>query len=254
MGLVSFQRNEKLDQYIRRNSVYANNFGFKKESKFFFFYPENAIMTAHQIVGQKKLSSCSYMLAEYDIPVDLLAENFGWGRYFDGEEYLEFLIPKEKLVISSCNTSNLAKKEKIFSESFQDTVTTLKQALSDDTYDFNTFDTFQIFLEYKKLLSNDEEKVRNIIQASPLYQAFLENNQEIYHSPYLTGGFLYINDSDISRIMHQEAISEVLGEKGFFIPDDCMKRSKNEENELLRDLIDSNFESRKNILMKVRRN
>lgn len=55
-------------------------------------------------------------------------------------------------------TRNLAKKEKIFSESFQDTVTTLKQALSDDT-----FDTFQIFLEYKKLLSNDEEKVRNII-------------------------------------------------------------------------------------------
>lgn len=54
--------------------------------------------------------------------------------------------------------------------------------------------------------------------------------------------------------MHQEVISEVLGEKGFFIPDDCMKRSKNEENELLRDLIDSNFESRKNILMKVRRN
>lgn len=45
--------------------------------------------------------------------------------------------------------------------------------------------------------------------------------------------------------MHQEVISEVLGEKGFFIPDDCMKRSKNEENELLRDLIDSNFESRK---------
>ena len=80
MGLVSFQRNEKLDQYIRRNSVYANN--FKKESKFFFFYPENAIMTAHQIVGQKKLSSCSYMLVEYDIPVDLLAENFGWGRIF----------------------------------------------------------------------------------------------------------------------------------------------------------------------------
>ena len=170
------------------------------------------------------------------------------------EEYLEFLIPKEKLVVSSCNTSNLAKKEKIFSESFQDTVTTLKQALSDDTYDFNTFDTFRIFLEYKKLLSNDEEKVRNTIQTSPLYQAFLENNQEVYNSPYFTGGFLYINDSDISRIMHQEVISEVLGEKGFFIPDDCMKRSKNEENELLRDLIDSNFESRKNILMKVRRN
>ena len=170
------------------------------------------------------------------------------------EEYLEFLIPKEKLVVSSCNTSNLAKKEKIFSESFQDTVTTLKQALSDDTYDFNTFDTFRIFLEYKKLLSNDEEKVRNTIQTSPLYQAFLENNQEVYHSPYLTGNFLYINDSDISHIIHQDAINEVLGEKGFFIFDDCMKRSKTEENELLRDLVDGNFESRKNILMKVRRN
>lgn len=37
MGFVSFQKNENLERFTRRDSVYANNFDFKKESKFFFF-------------------------------------------------------------------------------------------------------------------------------------------------------------------------------------------------------------------------
>ena len=120
-------------------------------------------MTAHQIIGQKKLSSCSYMLAEYDIPVDLLAENLGWGRYFEEQEYLEFLIPKEKLVTSPINiTKTPSQKEEVFSKSFQDTIITLKQVLADDTTDFNTMDTFQLFFKYKKLLNNDDKKIIKI--------------------------------------------------------------------------------------------
>ena len=255
MGFVSFQKNENLERFTRRDSVYANNFDFKKESKFFFFYPENAIMTAHQIIGQKKLSSCSYMLAEYDIPVDLLAENLGWGRYFEEQEYLEFLIPKEKLVTSPINiTKTPSQKEEVFSKSFQDTIITLKQALADDTTDFNTMDTFQLFLKYKKLLNNDDKKVQSTIQTSLLYRAFLENNQEVYESSYLTGNYFYVHDGDISRIINHDGIYDIFDKKGFFISEDCRKKSKTEEKELLKDLIDSSFDTRKNILMKVRRN
>lgn len=255
MGFVSFQKNENLERFTRRDSVYTNNFDFKKESKFFFFYPENAIMTAHQIIGQKKLSSCSYMLAEYDIPVDLLAENLGWGRYFEEQEYLEFLIPKEKLVTSPINiTKTPSQKEEVFSKSFQDTIITLKQVLADDTTDFNTMDTFQLFFKYKKLLNNDDKKVQSTIQTSSLYRAFLENNQEVYESSYLTGNYFYVHDGDISRIINHDGIYEIFDKKGFFISEDCRKKSKTEEKELLKDLIDSSFDTRKNILMKVRRN
>ena len=212
-------------------------------------------MTAHQIIGQKKLSSCSYMLAEYDIPVDLLAKNLGWGRYFEEQEYLEFLIPKEKLVTSPINiTKTPSQKEEVFSKSFQDTIITLKQALADDTTDFNTMDTFQLFFKYKKLLNNDDKKVQSTIQTSPLYRAFLENNQEVYESSYLTGNYFYVHDGDISRIIDYDGIYDIFDEKGFFISEDCRKKSKTEEKELLKDLIDSSFDTRKNILMKVRRN
>ena len=255
MGFVSFQKNENLERFTRRDSVYANNFDFIMVSKFFFFYPENAIMTAHQIIGQKKLSSCSYMLAEYDIPVDLLAENLGWGRYFEEQEYLEFLIPKEKLVTSPINiTKTPSQKEEVFSKSFQDTIITLKQALADDTTDFNTMDTFQLFFKYKKLLNNDDKKVQSTIQTSSLYRAFLENNQEVYESSYLTGNYFYVHDGDISRIINHDRIYDIFDKKGFLISEDCRKKSKTEEKGLLKDLIDSSFDTRKNILMKVRRN
>lgn len=76
-------------------------------------------------------------------------------------------------------------------------------------------DTFQLFLKYKKLLNNDDKKVQSTIQTSLLYRAFLENNQEVYESSYLTGNYFYVHDGDISRIINHDGIYDIFDKKDF---------------------------------------
>lgn len=123
----------------------------------------------------------------------------------------------------------------------------------ESTSNDNKFDTFQIYLKYRKILNQDEKKAKEIIKNSPLYQAFLTENQEIYNSSYLTGNYAYINEIDISHSMYPGTRSFDVTKK-FPIPSDCIKKSETQEKELLSELLEANVNDRKNILMKVRRN
>ena len=196
MGYVSLSNkkysiaNKVIDMLVK-----SENGDFDKMGKYFYIFPEDAVMFATQLfhIFHRVKSNCA-RLVEYDIPDELIMKYYGYGTYDGaaGNEYAaECYLTEDdfKGKVISSNEISIEDKRKALLKSLKQTL----QGLTDvDTYLEPLNEYFcEVFKtnDLKEVL-NDEKKLKEILFNSTYYKKFIKKEVNIVKTPYITGNVL----------------------------------------------------------------
>lgn len=251
IGYTSFKKNMLIDSNNKKSS--ANSFSYTPQAKFFFFYPDNAILAANQIIQNKNLFCSDYMLVEYDFPIEIVSKYIGIGIYFDNERYLEFLIPKTEFGFHNNNIDLKVEKEKVFNLSLIHSINSLSNQLSDCDKLLDSIYVMDILDQYENFFGKLDDIHLEEIIGTDMYKSFLENDSDIIKCPYSTNRFTYINSIDIYNMaINKISIESILYEKGFMIDKSLSKPDRFYEERLIDQIDFSDNINIQKVLLKER--
>lgn len=244
LGYTSFYKNKNLESYITK--CYSNSFSVYK-GKFFFLFPESALITCKQIVSSKSLLCGNYILLEYDFPIELITNYIGCGYYelesFFRKQLLEFFIPMSefgKSVFNELSSISENDKIKIFYDTLKNSYKYIKDiqqkiSLNKKTnFGINIGLLVEILDKYETLLS--KKCFQREVENSILYQTFMINSEGLVQCPFITKNIAIISELDIHMLRNKfVSIEELLITKGFTI-NGIARYNERYESELLNEV------------------
>jgi hypothetical protein len=235
MGYTSLQTNEMISSFI--NNLGVNTFD-NSDGKHFFLYPEENLQHACFL---SKYITLNYVLLEYDFPIDILADSFGYGTY-NTKFLVEFCIDFKK-ISTKVETSSFNKEEKrkMFIESLEYTKSKLKDF---EKYGSLLIEAMETYYQYVALKSQ--------IFESESYQTFITKNDEIYQNPYLTGNYAFISFNELVSVLEKRrCLKDLLLEKNMIVSDSRININDNLEQELINNYNNNSQDEIKKILTKT---
>lgn len=177
-----------------------NNIDIDKniDGKYFYLFAEDAIEEARKLLrGFHHLSLDTCSILEYDIPIDIVLKNIGYGDYTE-DIYpwyiVETFIEKDLFGNKTITTAELSDEEKLvyLENSLAETLRRIQEF---------GFSSFNDCLFYKKLFDtkdlnsviNNSKALAGAIQDSSFYQVFLEEQGELIKSKYNTKKIVPVN-------------------------------------------------------------
>jgi hypothetical protein len=216
LGYASFLDRKNAPKTLKSD---ANSFCIdEKLRKSFFLFPQDAIETHCQLIGD--YSALNLYLLEYDIPIEELYKYVGYGVYNDSCDWLiEFSIPigafrgKEEIQIK--DDLNLSKKiEEATLRCFKDAIKSIdsqwqKIRKSSSNRGLEIMDLQMTFQD----LIKDNEYIDEFLK-SPFYQRFISTPTTVIQSGYLTGNIINIEFTDVEAYFYGKISIEDIMKKG----------------------------------------
>lgn len=219
LGYTSFIK-EKNCKNKNWNST-INTLNTSGSGKYFFLFPEDAIIHSHDIInsfGQKR--GCTFSLLVYDIPVDIVLSNIGYGIYGeDGDQKLvETFISIDKFGNSILDSSIIDEKTKlkelikVFKIIFHKERLYMEYnspTLCDYMFELNDFDLPSHI--------DDDEYMESLIKHSRLYNNLQICNGRIVKSGYIINKNIPINSYENVHYLCKDEldITDILSENNF---------------------------------------
>ena len=196
MGYIPF-----LDELAHHdyNNLQCKN----KQGKYFYLFAEDAIQEGNSLINvYHRLRADTFFVVEYDVPIDIIMKNIGYGDYTRGIMPLflaETFIEKRDLG-SSIITSDQVKENELLKKlilAFKDSLKRIQE------YGSFAYADYQFYTDYFGIYDlssiNDEEIIKNALLNSNFYSAFLYQQCELVLSTYITGKALPVNIEFISH-------------------------------------------------------
>ena len=166
------------------------------------FLDELAHHDYNNLQCKNKQGKYFYLFVEYDVPIDIIMKNIGYGDYTRGIMPLflaETFIEKRDLG-SSIITSDQVKENELLKKiilAFKDSLKRIQE------YGSFAYADYQFYTDYFGIYDlssiNDEEIIKNALLNSNFYSAFLYQQCELVLSTYITGKALPVNIEFISH-------------------------------------------------------
>lgn len=197
MGYASFLGQRGFHKY---NNLFENSDTIE-DGKYFFLFPEDAIKQGFYLLTKfhKFTAIESFYVVEYDFPIDIVLEHFGFGDYKSDSgipnPLVEIFVEKKHFIthpkeIISPSEIPGAKIDEILLTSLTEVLEHAK-----DGYDRLQYEDFAIknyYMSFEDFVSNPKN-IQFELQNSRLRHAFHSLSGEIIKSPYLTGRIIPIN-------------------------------------------------------------
>ena len=196
MGYVSLSNkkypiaNKVIDMLVK-----SKNGDFDKMGKYFYIFPEDAVMFSTQLfhIFHRVKSNCA-RLVEYDIPDELIMKYYGYGTYDGaaGNEYAaECYLTEDdfKGKVISSNEISIEDKRKSLIKSLKQTLKGLTEA---DIHMEYINDYFCDLFKTKDLneVINDENRLKEVLFNSLYYENFIKKEVSLVKTPYITNKVL----------------------------------------------------------------
>jgi len=207
MGYASFLGQRGFHKY---NNLFEKS-NTIEDGKYFFLFPEDAIKQGYYLLTKfhKFTNIESFYVVEYDFPIDIVLQHFGFGNYQSdsgiSNPLTEIFIEKKHFIthqkeIISPRQIPTTQIDEILLTSLTEVLKHAKTT-NQDGYDRLQYEDYAIknyYVSFEDFVSNPKN-IQFELQNSRLIHAFHSLNGEIIKSPYLTGRIIPINISQIFR-------------------------------------------------------
>lgn len=192
MGYTYFREERCLHAY---NNIYKT---ITEAGKYFFLFFEDALKYGTGLLNcfHQLYNIQSFTIVEYDIPIEIVLKNIGYGDYTDSiiKEYaIETYINQSDLGETKLSTEEISDEQKksAMINFFNETLKKLNLFQEFSLYDYRYY--LKQFEEDLWKVLEDPKTIERQIIGSPLFKSILFDNRTIVESPFITGTCLQIN-------------------------------------------------------------
>lgn len=184
------------------NTIYRKLNDQEKCGKYFFLFLEDAIWNGlsllqsfHNIHG-----SITFIILEYEVPDDLVLKHIGNGSYTSDafpNLIMECFITKDDIYGNKSSSINISNEEKEngLIKAFENGLKSI-EGNKYELYSQYLFDQqFFNIDDLSEVINNPNMAVKKLIN-SPLYNDYMNKNNEIIKTPFITGKLTYVYYSD----------------------------------------------------------
>lgn len=201
MGYASFLGKRGFHKY---NSLFEKN-DTVGDGKYFFLFPEDAIRQGYYLLTRfHKLPEIeSFYVVEYDFPIDIAFQYFGYGDYtFDDglpNPLMEVFVEKKNFSINTQDiiTPNNIPEQTVNEVLLNSLTEVLESAMTDNNseYDRYRYEEYARKNYYRNLedFISDPKNIEHELKRSRMLWTFHSLKGELIKSPYLTGKIILIN-------------------------------------------------------------
>ena len=192
MGYTSFLGKRGFHKY---NNIFESS-NIIEDGKYFFLFPEDAIKQGQYLLTKfHKLQNIeSFYIIEYDFPIDIALQYFGYGDYKHDSG-----LPNPLVVIFieknqfSPEAENIRIPIKTIDEILLSSLTkTLENGASREQFEYENYAIMNFYSSLEDFISNPKNIEYHLLHSN-LYNAFHSLTGDIIKSPYHTGRIFSIN-------------------------------------------------------------
>lgn len=173
----------------------------RKSGRYFFLFLDDTICNGYFLLNSfHNLNINSFLIAEYEVPSDLVLKHIGYGNYANSSfanNCLECYITENDIKgikLSSDEIFTSEKEEGLF-RAFQDSLSLIASEGRERRRDFEFYrDLFGT--EDLNLVLEDKDKLRQVLNDSPFFETFMNSNYSLVKTPFLTGRIISVNKYD----------------------------------------------------------
>lgn len=185
MGFTAFSTTQKYGQ----NNLKCRG----KQGKYFFLFMEDAITEGYRLINNfHKLRTNSFLIIEYDIPLDLIFKHLGYGDYTTG--FIPHFLTESFIEVKEFGECVQVDKNIIKKELLMEFIESLKRIKSLSEYNFDELQYYNNAF-WKNILTDNitDDEAKFVLERSSLFYYFLNSECNIRLSPFATNKMIAIN-------------------------------------------------------------